>query len=393
MDLREAATAATDSGDTAIVPGKPDESELVRRITSHEADVQMPPVTTNKPLSEAQRETLKAWIAAGAPYEAHWAFVPPVQASLPTLKNANWPRNPIDHFVLAAIERAGLAPAAESDKYTLARRLYLDLIGLAPTPAEVDAFVNDNSPQAYEALVDRLLASPHYGERWARRWLDLARYADTNGYEKDRRRSIWPFRDWVIRALNDDMPFNEFTIKQLAGDLLPAATVDDRVATGFHRNTMLNEEGGVDPLEFRFYAMVDRVSTTGTVWMGLTVGCAQCHTHKYDPLPHRDYYRLMALLNNADEPEIDVPQPDIATRRAEITAQIATAERELASHFPPEGDFRWHAPSIVSVTSAAEAQATVLPDGIVQISGTDPETDTYTVTLDSTAPNIAALRI
>ena len=194
------------------------------------------------------------------------------------------------------------------------RRLYLDLIGLPPTPAEVDAFVYDNTPQAYEALVDRLLASPHYGERWARRWLDLARYADTNGYEKDRARSIWPYRDWVINALNADMPFDEFTIEQLAGDLLPDATVQDRVATGFHRNTMLNEEGGIDPLEFRFYAMVDRVGTTGTVWLGLTVGCAQCHTHKYDPIPHRDYYRLMAFLNNADEPEMDVPATDVAAR-------------------------------------------------------------------------------
>src|SRR5207253_4723335 len=201
---------------------------------------------------------------------------------------------------LAKMEEAGLQPSPRADKCTVARRLYLDLIGLPPTPEEADAFVHDRSPAAYEKLVDRLLASPHYGERWARRWLDLARYADTNGYEKDRARPIWPYRDWVIRALNDDMPFDRFTVEQLAGDLLPNATQDQKVATSFHRNTMLNEEGGIDPLEFRFYAMTDRVATTATVWLGLTLGCAQCHTHKFDPIPHRAYYQFMAFLNNAD---------------------------------------------------------------------------------------------
>src|SRR5205085_3800500 len=206
---------------------------------------------------------------------------------------------------------AGLNPGLEADRYTPIRRLSLDLIGLPPTPAEADAFVHDQSPDAYERLVDRLLASPHYGERWARRWLDLARYADTNGYEKDRARPIWPYRDWVIRALNDDMPFDRFTVEQLAGDLLPNATQDQKVATGFHRNTMLNEEGGIDPLEFRFHAMTDRVATTGTTWLGLTIGCAQCHTHKYDPISQKDYYRLFAFLNNADEPELDVIDPAV----------------------------------------------------------------------------------
>ena len=177
------------------------------------------------------------------------------------------------------------------------------------------------------SCVDRLLASPHYGERWARRWLDLARYADTNGYEKDRPRSIWPYRDWVIQALNADMPFDRFTIEQLAGDMLPGATLEQRIATGFHRNTMLNEEGGIDPLEFRFYAMTDRVATTATVWLGLTLGCAQCHTHKFDPIPHREYYQFMALLNNADEPEIEVPSPDVAQSRREIETKIAALDR------------------------------------------------------------------
>ena len=208
------------------------------------------------------------------------------------------------------------------------------MIGLPPTPEEADAFVSDISPNAYEKLVDRLLASPHYGERWARRWLDLARYADTNGYEKDRVRSIWPYRDWVINALNADMPFDQFTIEQIAGDMLPNATVEQRIATGFHRNTMLNEEGGIDPLEFRFHALTDRVATTATIWLGLTLGCAQCHTHKFDPIPHREYYQFLAFLNNADEPEMDVPRPDIAARRAEMEKQIAARLADLPNRFP-----------------------------------------------------------
>ena len=210
----------------------------------------------------------------------------------------------------------------------------LDLIGLPPTPEEVDAFLQDDSPDAYEKLVDRLLASPHYGERWARRWLDLARYADTNGYEKDRPRSIWPYRDWVIQALNADMPFDRFTIEQLAGDMLPGATPSQKIATGFHRNTMLNEEGGIDPLEFRFYAMTDRVATTATVWLGLTLGCAQCHTHKFDPIPHREYYQFMAFLNNADEPEIEVPTPEITRRRSELEAKNRRPDRRSAEPLP-----------------------------------------------------------
>ncbi|HEY4310352.1 MAG TPA: PSD1 and planctomycete cytochrome C domain-containing protein [Pirellulales bacterium] len=393
LDRREVVVQASESGAVPIVPGKPDDSELIRRIGSTEADVIMPPLAANKALSDVQRETLRAWIAAGANYESHWAFEPPRQAALPSVKLSVWPRNPVDSFVLARLEAEGLGPSPEADKYTLARRLYLDLIGLPPTPEEVDAFVFDSSADAYEKLVDRLLASPHYGERWARRWLDLARYADTNGYEKDRMRSIWPFRDWVIGALNADMPFDEFTVKQLAGDMLPDATLADRIATGFHRNTMLNEEGGIDPLEFRFYAMVDRVATTGTVWLGLTVGCAQCHTHKYDPLPHRDYYQLMAFLNNADEPEMDVVKPDIAEQRAKLVEQIVDAEAELPKQFPAEGEWRWHRGSIVSFASAAGAQGEVLEDGSVRVTGADPEVDSYTIEIDADAAEISALRL
>jgi len=393
FDQRDVAIGPAASGAVAIVPGKPDESELLKRITSADHDTLMPPPAANKPLTEAQKQTLRDWIAAGAAYESHWSFTPPVEPMLPAVKQTAWPRSPLDQFVLARQEAAGLAPSPEADKYTLARRVSLDLIGLPPTPEEIETFVNDSSPGAYEALVDRLLASPHYGERWARRWLDLARYADTNGYEKDRTRSIWPYRDWVIAALNADMPFDQFTIEQLAGDMLPGATPSQRIATGFHRNTMLNEEGGVDPLEFRFHAMVDRVATTATVWLGLTIGCAQCHTHKFDPVTHHDYYRLMALLNNADEPEFEVPNAEIAAQRDKLSAEIATIESDLANRFPLEGEYRWHDAALVSVTIASGAQHEQLPDGSLRISGPVPDRDTYTVVIEGSAANVSALQL
>ncbi len=334
LDLREGAVADL-GGYQAIKPGDPDSSEVFLRIISDDPDAKMPPPDSGKSLTAEQIETLRHWIAGGGDYERHWAFVPPTLPRLPKVKQESWPRNEIDLFVLARLEAEGLTPSPEADRYALVRRVYLDLIGLPPTPEEADAFVQNPDRRAYENLVDQLLKSPHYGERWARIWLDLARYADTNGYEKDRPRSIWPYRDWVIQALNDDMPFDQFTIEQLAGDMLPGATAAQQIATGFHRNTMLNEEGGIDPLEYRFHAMVDRVATTGTVWMGLTTGCAQCHTHKYDPITHTDYYRLMALLNNADEPDLAVRDADVSARRREIEQQIAGLESELPSRFPP----------------------------------------------------------
>src|SRR5262245_9780116 len=336
FDQRAVALAKSKSGETPIVPGKPDESELIRRINADDESEVMPPPATKKPLSEAQKAILKQWIAEGAEYKDHWAFVAPKQAELPKVRQADWPKSAIDSFVLARLEAAGLKPSAAADKYTLVRRVYLDLIGLPPTPAEADAFVNDPAPDAYEKLVDGLLDSPHYGERWARRWLDLARYADTNGYEKDRPRTMWLYRDWVIRALNNDLPYDRFTVEQLAGDLLPGATLDQRIATGFHRNTMLNEEGGADPLEFRWHAVNDRVATTGTVWLGLAPQCCQCHNHKFDPVSQKEYYQLAAFLNNCDEPTIDVPSPEVATKRAEAEKEIATRDAALFKHFPPD---------------------------------------------------------
>ena len=334
LDEGESARSFLGSGATAIVPGDPQASELVRRIDSTDPGDMMPPPGAMHRLSEEQKDVLRRWVAAGAEYAPHWAFLPPQPCPLPHVHATDWPQNPIDVFVLANLESRGLHPALPADRVTLLRRVSFDLIGLPPTPEEADAFVNDTSPNAYQRVVDRLLESPHYGERWARQWLDLARYADTNGYEEDKPRSIWPYRDWVINAINADIPFDQFTIEQLAGDMLPGANVQQRVATGFHRNSMLNTESGVDSLEYRFYSMVDRVNTTGAIWLGLTLGCAQCHTHKYDPIPHSDYYQLLALMDDTEELEIEVPQPDLVAQRDQLQQQINTLLKELPDQFP-----------------------------------------------------------
>ncbi len=337
LDVRAAALAPAKSGDLAIVPGKPDDSQLVERIFAEDEDDRMPPAKLKKPLTTAQKDILKRWVAAGANYDPHWAFVRPERPPVPSTADQSSPvRNAIDAFVQEKLRSENLTPSPEAGRATLLRRVSYDLIGLPPSPDEVAAFVNDPSPDAYEKQVDRLLASPSYGERWARRWLDLARYSDTNGYEKDRERSIWPYRDWVIRALNEDMPFDQFTIEQIAGDLLPNATPDQVIATGFHRNTMLNEEGGIDPLEFRFYAVVDRLRTTGKTWLGLTIECAQCHTHKFDPITHREYYQLFAFLNNADEPDYDLPDPTADEREKGNQAKAKELLAILAEQWPVE---------------------------------------------------------
>ncbi len=360
LDLRDEAIRELDSGSRALVPGHPDDSELIARITSTDPDLVMPPPHTKVSLGDEEKRILRDWVAAGGDYRPHWAFVKPERPNLPEPRQDAWPRNEIDRFVLARLESEGLTPGDEADRATLCRRVHLDLVGLPPSPAEVDAFVADPATDAYEQLVDRLLASPRYGERWARRWLDLARYADTNGYEKDRPRQIWPYRDWVIRALNDDMPFDQFTIRQIAGDLLPAATTDDIIATGFHRNTMVNEEGGTDPLEFRYLAMVDRVATTGATWLGLTTGCAQCHTHKFDPITHTDYFSLMALMNNADELSWVIPDGRLERERSMIRSQIEAQTAALASHWPapglPSSDKATVGPEASPNSPAAEAR-------------------------------------
>jgi hypothetical protein len=381
LDGRENSTGKLESGRTAIVPGDAESSELIRRVLSTDEELVMPPPSAKNPLSDRDKQILREWIAAGAEYQPHWAFVAPRQVSPPNPKLAVWPRNPIDNFVLARLEAEGLQPAPPADRYTLARRVYLDLVGLPPTPEEADAFVYDSSPDAYERLVDRLLASPHYGERWARRWLDLARYADTNGYEKDRPRSIWPYRDWVIQAINDDMPFDQFTIEQLAGDMLPSATLGQRIATGFHRNTMRNEEGGIDPLEFRFYSMTDRVATTSTVWLGLTMGCAQCHTHKFDPITHREYYQFFGLMNNADEPEATMPRAELASRRAELEKQIAALEADLPNRFPADEE-HWRQPDLKSAVAESGIALERQTDGSLLAKSDQGEHDAYVLVFD-----------
>ena len=277
--------------------------------------------------------------------QKHWAFLPPVRPAVPAVKREAWGRTPVDRFILAALESRGLAPSPEADRETLIRRVSLDLTGLPPTLAEIDAFAADASPDAYEKLVERLLASPHYGERWGRWWLDAARYADTNGFEKDRDRSIWPYRDWVIRAFNEDMPFDRFTIEQIAGDLLPNATVAQRVATGFLRNSMLNEEGAVDPEQFRVEGLIDRVDAIGKAFLGLTINCVQCHTHKFDPIRHEEYYRFYAFLNQDEEPEMEVPTEAESRKRADLLARIDRIEDELLAGNPdlPERMAAWEA--------------------------------------------------
>ncbi len=326
LDRREMATKPAESGKTAIVPGKPEESELARRIASVDDEQRMPPPDSNKHLTDGQKQTLREWIAQGAEYKEHWSFASPKKTDPPAVKKTDWPKNEIDRFVLARLEAEGVRPSPEADRPTLARRLYLDLLGLPPTPEDVDAFIADLAPDAYERLVDKLLQSPHYGERWGRVWLDAARYADSDGYEKDKPRFVWFYRDWVINAINRDLPYDRFLIEQLAGDLLPHASQDQIVATGYLRNSMINEEGGADPEQFRMDAMIDRMDAVGKGILGLTIQCAQCHDHKYDPLTQRDYYRLFAILNNDDEANIAVYTPEEQQRRAEILKKIGAIE-------------------------------------------------------------------
>ena len=296
LDVREAAVEAG-----AFVPNNSAASELFKRINSDDPDERMPPPSSNRRLSAEQKKLLERWIDEGAVYTPHWAFVAPERPREPEVIRIDWVRNPIDRFVLARLEREGLVPSPEADRATLIRRLSIDLIGLPPTPEEVDAFVADVDPQAYDKLVDRLLASPHYGERMALAWLDAARYADSNGFQQDGDTWQWIWRDWVVKAMNDDLPFDQFTIWQLAGDLLPEATTEQKIASGFNRNHLLNGEGGAIAEEQRFVNLFDRIDTTATTWLGLTMACAQCHDHKYDPITQRDYYSLLDAFNRVPE--------------------------------------------------------------------------------------------
>jgi hypothetical protein len=417
-----------DSGVAAIVSGKSADSELIRRITAT-GDERMPPDGDRLKASEITK--LKLWIDAGAPWpeefiekHTHWAYVPPQRKPLPDIRNTDWVKNGIDYFVLERLELAGLKPSPPADRARLIRRVSLDLIGLPPTPAEVDAFLNDTRPGAYERLLDRLLASPAYGEHWARQWLDLARYADSNGFQADQFRSMWAWRDWVIRSMNDDMPFDQFSIEQLAGDLLPNATVEQRTATGFQRCTTCNVEAGVDPEENRVNQIVDRVNTTGTVWLGTTLECAQCHNHKYDPFSQQDYYQIFSFFNNTPlevklssgvtfdffGPKMELPLSAARQQhQSELQSLLATSEQELAAHRAlmekshSEWEQRllsslaskpeWHVLKVAEFKSAGGATSTQLDDQSVLVSGTNPETDTYTVTARTELTDITGFRV
>jgi mono/diheme cytochrome c family protein len=402
LDLRERALKRQ-----VIVPKRPEASKLLERVLAADEDERMPPAEAGERLKPAQIALLKKWIAAGAEYTPHWAFTKPRQAALPKTKASGWARNEIDHFILARLENEGLRPSAEAERSTLIRRLALDLTGLVPTPQEVDQFVNDRAADSYEKLVERLLASPHYGERQARHWLDLARYADSNGYTIDGKRTIWPWRDWVIEAFNRDLPFDRFTIEQLAGDLLPGASKEQIIATGFHRNTSFNEEGGTNPEQFRVERTVDRTNTTGAVWLGLTVGCAQCHNHKYDPISHKEYYQLYAFFNSMDEPRLPMPTPEQSKRLRELNDELAEAKRQppalpkssaevekIVAELEKETNGGWRVLNPKGVTCEQGSTFRVLDDRSVLASGKAVGGDTYVLeTVIPETGTITAVRL
>src|SRR5579872_649229 len=404
----------------AIIPGKSNESIILKRLMASDPRVRMPLGGTSLPAEKIA--LIRTWIDQGAPWPdettsaKHWAYVKPVRPPIPATRNSAWVRNPIDAFVLARLEKEGIAPSPEASKETLIRRASLDLIGLPPTLQEIDRFVADRSANAYEKVVDRLLASPHYGERWARPWLDLARYADTNGFEADQRRSVWKYRDWVINALNRDMPFDQFTIEQIAGDMLPNATEDQTIATGFHRNTMFNEEGGVDREDFHWQYLVDRVNTTATVWLGSTLGCAQCHNHKYDPFTQKEYYQFLAFFNNAEtgsdkdgdfvETKLELPTAEQDTHRKKLRAEIQELEVRLKTATPElasaqaewertvlEAGKSWTVLAPSSLKSSGGATLVPQQDGSILASGINPILDDYVIEAKTGAGGITGIRL
>src|SRR5262245_20162617 len=434
LDNRKLALEGGISG-AAIIPGDAGKSLLLRRILGEGGEARMPMGAA--PLKPEQIEMIRKWIDQGAVWpeedrdpggqrdggtvrQKHWAYIKPVRPELPPVKNVAWARNPIDRFILARLEKEGLAPSPEAAKETLVRRVYLDLTGLPPGPKDVDQFVADSSPDAYEKLVDRLLASPHYGERWARPWLDLARYADSNGYERDTPRVMWKYRDWVINALNKDMPFDQFTVEQIAGDMLPNATLDQKIATGFHRNTMLNQEAGVHDEEARWETLLDRVNTTGAVWLGATIGCAQCHNHKYDPFTQKEYYKLLAFFDNYEytiyqqpgnegwvvEPEIETPAPEQTARRARLQAEIKSLEERLKTVTPAlasaqdewerkfiEAQANWITLDPSEISTDNGATLTKLEDRSILATGANPDTETYTVVARANLHGVTGVRL
>ncbi len=419
LDVRDEVIRPTKSGVTPIVPGDTARSEVVRRITTSDPDDHMPPPESGKKLTQAQIDLLERWIREGAEYRDHWAFIPPERPPVPEVSNAKARiENPIDAFVVDGLAQSDLRQSPPADRPTLIRRVTLDLTGLPPTPDEVDAFLADGSPRAYDKLVDRLLDSPRFGERLALDWLDAARYADTHGYHLDSGRDMTAWRDWVIRAFNNDKPFDQFTVEQIAGDLLPNPTRDQRIATGFNRNHMINFEGGAIPEEYAFAYLVDRVNTTATVWMGLTVACAECHDHKFDPVKQKDYYRLMAFFNNVPEkgldgskgnaaPVLKLPTPEQDKQLATLEDGLGSAEERLKAALPEidkaqarwEHDFasasppQWVSLDPESLRTAGGATVERLEDHTLRLRGANPDRDTYTVAFQNPLENATAIRV
>jgi len=430
LDDYDIATKILESGQAAIVPGKVDASELIARITSADESVRMPPSEFGKPLTPAEIATLKRWVEQGGKYAQHWAYVKPVRAELPAAPApyANWPQNAIDNFALHSMLQHGLKPTEQANARVLVRRLFLDLIGLPPTVEECDSWVQKleaNAPAGnqspvddavYLQLVEHLFQRPEFGEHWARKWLDLARYADSAGYADDPSRTIWPWRDWVIRSINNNMPFDEFTIEQIAGDMLPNATDDQVMATAFHRNTMTNNEGGTQDEEFRNVAVVDRVNTTMAVWMGTTIACAQCHSHKYDPITQDEYFQVFAILNNTQDADRRDESPLLTfftneqkERRTVIESRLTEVNRTLAAPTDAvvasqlqweqrvQSKSAWFGMKPASVARTSGSEAIIKDDGTVLVA-TSAEKDVYTVELPldpvkTADKGIAAIRL
>ncbi|MCP4782686.1 MAG: DUF1553 domain-containing protein [Fuerstiella sp.] len=365
LDISDGATSPLDSGDTAVIPGDSGGSALIARVATDDSDLIMPPEDEENPLSPKEVELLRRWIDQGAVWMQHWSYNRIERPALPEVKDEQWAANDLDLFVLAGLEKAELKPMPRADRYKLLRRLSLDLTGLPPTIEEIETFVTDDRAEALEATVDRLLESPGYGERWARVWLDLARFADTNGYEKDSRRTVWPYRDWTIRAFNRDLPFDEFTIEQIAGDLLPNPSQDQLIATAFHRNTMTNTEGGTDDEEFRDAAVMDRINTTMQVWMGQTFSCCQCHSHKFDAITQSEYYEMFAVFNQTADNDQPDNRPTIDLFTNEQLAERDRCQAEI-------GALREQLPTLEKASEEFEQKNSRIEDLSKQLSGIKP---------------------
>lgn len=408
--LAETAFAPADSGEYAIVPGKSDESELIHRIVSRESDLQMPPEGDR--LSKAEVQMLEQWIDSGASWDVHWAYSPIVSGDPPEVDDAEWPKVDLDRFVLSRLEQRQIRPSAIARPETLIKRLHYDLIGLPPSPTDVAAFVANHSPAAYEELVERLLSSEHFGERWGRHWLDKARYADSDGYEKDNHRpDAWKYRDWVIKAINEDLPFDQFTIQQLAGDMLPEAASDQMLATAFHRQTLTNTEGGTDREQWRVAAVMDRTETLGTVWLGLSVGCARCHSHKYDRITHQEYYQLFAYFNNGDEVNVEIPKDPIVYETLEgrlrsLELQLKQQQEGLAGSkdewFPRmkrrvtdelETEIKEHSLNVIRITGPEGVEFKLLEDGSYLAQGANPESAKYTIECEVDVDQVSGIHL